>query len=193
MSDPYAPFEAGFATLQAAIGVAVAGGYAYVADYDAGLRIIDVWDPSDPFEAGFYNTPGDALGVAVAGGYAYVADNYGGLIILRFTEPTPMFVQFIYLTPIEPLPGLELVLGLVRIVDENLDAVPGATVDLEWTLPGGYPVPQSKPTNSNGMAVTPMWGFWPGTYQLCVTDVTAEGYVYDPDQNLETCETIALP
>ena len=43
------------------------------------------------------------------------------------------------------------------------------------------------------MALTFMWGLWPGTYELCVTDVTAEGYVYDPDQNLETCDTITLP
>ena len=55
-------------------GVAVAGGYAYVADGLQGLRVIDVSTPSAPVEVGFVDTSGAAYGVAVAGGYAYVAD-----------------------------------------------------------------------------------------------------------------------
>ncbi|MBI2862472.1 MAG: hypothetical protein HYX89_06610 [Chloroflexi bacterium] len=71
-------------------GVAVSGSYAYVADYDYGLRIINVANPASPFEAGYYDTPGFAYGVALSGGYAYVADTWGGLLILRFTgEPAP--------------------------------------------------------------------------------------------------------
>jgi hypothetical protein len=150
-----------------AYDVAVAGNFAYVAAVSAGLRIIDVSDPAAPFEAGFYDIPAYAEGVAVAGGYTYVADTDGGLFILRLTgEDAPMFVQFIHLAPIQPQLGLELVVGLARIVDENLQAVAGATVDLEWTLPVPYTVPQSKPANANGLAVSFMWGFWPGTYEL---------------------------
>jgi hypothetical protein len=40
----------------------------------AGLRVIDVSNPSSPREVGFYDTPGWASGVAVSGTYAYVAD-----------------------------------------------------------------------------------------------------------------------
>ena len=41
-------------------GVAVAGSYAYVADCDSGLRIINVANPAAPTEVGFYDTPGNA-------------------------------------------------------------------------------------------------------------------------------------
>jgi hypothetical protein len=58
--------------------VAVSGHYAYVADWDAGLQVIDVSDPANPRRVGGYDTPGYALGVAVSGNYAYVADG-GGL------------------------------------------------------------------------------------------------------------------
>lgn len=54
--------------------VAVAGNYAYVAAYRAGLRILDISTPDHPWEAGSYNTPCLAEDVAVAGSYAYVAD-----------------------------------------------------------------------------------------------------------------------
>ena len=63
-------------TLRGKLGVAVSGNYAYVADDESGLRVIDITNPSSPFEAGYYDTPGYASGVAVAGNYAYVADGY---------------------------------------------------------------------------------------------------------------------
>ena len=105
----------------------------------------------------------------------------------------PMYVQFIYLAPIEPQPGLKLLLGLLRIVDESAAPVSGATVDVEWTFPGGYVYPQTRSTSVNGVAVPITLGRWPGTYQLCVTGVTAPGYLYDPSMNLETCDSITLP
>ena len=79
-------------------GVAVAGGYAYVADGGSGLRVVDVSTPSNPTEVGFYDTPGGAEGVAVAAGYAYVADGYG-LRVVDVSDPTnPTEVGF-YDTP----------------------------------------------------------------------------------------------
>ena len=67
-----------------AFGVAVAGNYAYVADDEAGLRVISIADPAHPSEVGYYVTPGDAYGVAVAGNYAYVADFAAGLRVIEF-------------------------------------------------------------------------------------------------------------
>jgi hypothetical protein len=69
--------------------VAVAGNYyAYVADWGAGLRIINISNPANPTEAGFYDTPGIAHGVSVAGNYAYVADGGAGLRIINISDPT---------------------------------------------------------------------------------------------------------
>ena len=63
------------------------GKYAYVADSGSGLRIINVADPKNPTEVGFYDTPGYAYAVVVTDNYAYVADWIGGLVILRLRLP----------------------------------------------------------------------------------------------------------
>jgi hypothetical protein len=69
------------------MSVAVSGNYAYVADYDCGLRIINVSNPAAPVEIGFCDTPGLAYGVAVSGSYAYVADRDEGLRIINVRNP----------------------------------------------------------------------------------------------------------
>ncbi len=77
------PVELGFLdTPDLAIGVAVSGGLAYVADRSSGLRVIDVSAPANPVELGFLDTPGFANGVAVSGGVAYVAAHFSGLRVI---------------------------------------------------------------------------------------------------------------
>jgi hypothetical protein len=56
-----------------------------VAADEAGLRIIDVSNPSAPVEVGSYNTI--ASDVAVGGNYAYVTSDRGGLLVLDITNP----------------------------------------------------------------------------------------------------------
>jgi len=77
-----------YAAPSSAIRVAVAGDYAYVADKDGGLHIIDVTNPARPTKAGFYDMwcpwPDD---VAVAGDYAYVAGACSDLIIINVADP----------------------------------------------------------------------------------------------------------
>jgi hypothetical protein len=69
ISTPSAPAEVGFIdTPSFAYGVAVSGGYAYVAG--GGLHVIDVSTPSAPVEVGFLE--GEGRAVTVEGGYAYV-------------------------------------------------------------------------------------------------------------------------
>ena len=75
------------ATQGLAIGVAVSGSYAYVADTDAGLRVIDISNPASPTEVASCDTPGSAWGVAVSGSYAYVADTDSGLRIIDISNP----------------------------------------------------------------------------------------------------------
>jgi len=77
----------------------VSGNYAYVADRDSGLRIINISDPAHPIEAGSHDTPGWAFGVAVAGNYAYVADYHGGLRIINVSDPANPTEADFYDTP----------------------------------------------------------------------------------------------
>ena len=60
------------------------GDFAYVADRDSGLRIIDVSNPAFPVEIGAFDTPDEAYDVEVVGDLAYVADRYSGLRIIDF-------------------------------------------------------------------------------------------------------------
>ncbi|MHB9048779.1 MAG: Ig-like domain-containing protein [Pirellulales bacterium] len=77
----------GYNTSGLAWGVAVSGTLAYVADYLAGLQIIDVSNPALPVRLGGYDTSGSAYAVAVSGMLAYVADYSAGLQIIDVTNP----------------------------------------------------------------------------------------------------------
>ncbi|MFM6000454.1 MAG: DUF4347 domain-containing protein, partial [Dolichospermum sp.] len=68
--------------------VQVVGNYAYVADHDSGLQIIDISNPATPTLKGNYDTPNYARGVQVVGNYAYVADSGSGLQIIDISNPT---------------------------------------------------------------------------------------------------------
>jgi hypothetical protein len=69
------------------LGVVVSGHYAYVANGDAGLQVIDVSNPASPQPVGGYDSGGwSASGVAVSGHYAYVAD-FTGLHVIDVSDP----------------------------------------------------------------------------------------------------------
>jgi hypothetical protein len=68
-------------------GIAVSGSYAFVADGDAGLLILDISDPSQPVLFSSWDSPGSAESIAVAGNYAYLADGPFGLQIIDITDP----------------------------------------------------------------------------------------------------------
>jgi len=91
----------GFGTGGDAQDVVVDGDYAYVADGENGLVIINVEDPlapkfagnyipsyGSPAAAGVYDTDGFASGVAVSGDYAYVADGTNGLVVIDVSDRT---------------------------------------------------------------------------------------------------------
>ena len=84
-SDPY---EVGFFnTPGQARGVAVSGDYAYVADGERGLRVIDISTPGDPLEVGSYDTSGYAESVEMLGRVAIVADGSGGVVLVDCATP----------------------------------------------------------------------------------------------------------
>lgn len=80
-----------FGTPDEAYGVFVENNYAYVADYDSGLLIIDISNPASPSLIASQVTPSHAMGVFVQNDYAYVADGYAGLQIINITNPANPF------------------------------------------------------------------------------------------------------
>ncbi len=84
-----------------AMGIAVQGGYAYVADDQMGLAVLDVRERilGAVQLVSWADTPGNALDVAVDGDYAYVADGTEGLAVFRIDGgATPVKVGQIDLT-----------------------------------------------------------------------------------------------
>jgi len=133
--------------------------------------------------------PAPAGSMAGINGYAMIAqvDNYavGGVDLVFATH-----VRII------PLGAPSLLLGVVRAATgDGATPVPGATVDVTWTLPigGGYVIPQSRVTNANGLAFPVMILPVSGTYVLDLVNITAAGYEYDPDMNFEDQATYTKP
>jgi hypothetical protein len=64
--------------------------YTYVAAYAAGLRVVDVSDPTTPIEVGIceYELPAAPTAVTVRDNYAYVAAGKGGLRVMDISDPT---------------------------------------------------------------------------------------------------------
>lgn len=79
--------------------------------------------------------------------------------------------------------SLAEVTGEVLVVDEWEAAIPGATVTIDWMVPGGSgPVVQAAVTDKKGIATFMVPGGL-GVYTLTVRDITLEGYVFDPERS----------
>ena len=68
--------------------VQVMGDLAFVAAGTAGLHIIDVSDPRQPFIISSYDTPGFANSLFVLDDYVYLAAGGAGLLIIDVSDPT---------------------------------------------------------------------------------------------------------
>ena len=68
-------------------GVWVDGGIAYVADYDAGMQVINVTDPRSPTSLSSYINNTTICEVWVDGHIAYIADRGYGIQIVNVTDP----------------------------------------------------------------------------------------------------------
>lgn len=64
------------------------GDLVYVPTSGTGLRIVDIYNPYNPTEIGFYDTPGLAREAVVVGNYCYVADDNIGIQILNISNPS---------------------------------------------------------------------------------------------------------
>ena len=76
------------------LGIAVSGNYAYVADRDSGLMVVDISNPNAPSLVGGCSIGNSAYDVALSGDYAYVCDWGGvGLQVIDVSDPTSPFLM----------------------------------------------------------------------------------------------------
>jgi len=66
--------------------IVVRGNVAFMAVGDAGLRVVDISNPSALIEVGSYDTSGSANGIFLKGDFAYIADGNEGLLILDVSD-----------------------------------------------------------------------------------------------------------
>lgn len=92
IADIHKPSEVGRIITPSVVGaITVSGGYAYIADGNSGLSIVDITDPASPklvgTYAGTYGNP--AYSVVVSGHYAYVTNQFpGNLQIIDISDPS---------------------------------------------------------------------------------------------------------
>ncbi len=73
-----------------AYDVVLAGDLAYIADYDNGLRIVSLADPTAPVEVGAYDSPGYTTDIWLHPPYAFLSDgagSNGGVRIVDVSNP----------------------------------------------------------------------------------------------------------
>jgi subtilisin family serine protease len=128
-----------------------------------------------------------ATGVAVTAGATTVQD-----FALDPVQTNTLHVNAITLS--YTIKGKRItVQSTVSILDQNGSPVSSAAVSGEWTLPNNTITAQSATTNTSGVATFRLISKLRGVYEICVTNVVKAGYVYDPAQNVETCDTIIVP
>jgi hypothetical protein len=120
LQDPAKPQLQRYHTAGAVLDVAVAGDFAYLADLQGGLQIIDIRDPANPRWVA--QVPELCVGVAVFGSFAYMAnDNLGnGLKVIDISEPAVPKVAGVYgeggyISRVSVFDGHALVLGASQI------------------------------------------------------------------------------
>ena len=112
----------------AAEGVAVAGNYAYLVDWSTGLYVIDISDPTAPFEVSFLSTGGYVSSLDIAGNYAYLGEstNGGVLRVVDISDPThPAVVGSLTTSKIR---DVEYVDGRVYLGDEEVFGTGGMRI-----------------------------------------------------------------
>jgi hypothetical protein len=101
ISDPTSSFiETSFDSLtNEPLGIDIEGNYVYLAMGSAGLRTIDISDPTQPWLGDIYNTIGRSNDVDVEGNYAYVADHNFGVQVINVSDPRNITFAGSYNTP----------------------------------------------------------------------------------------------
>lgn len=89
LTPPNIPVSAvsALSTKSVIYGIALAGNYAYLANYDRGLRVVDRTNPAAMVAVDSIAISGLAEAVAVAGSYLYLAAGEAGLHIFSLADP----------------------------------------------------------------------------------------------------------
>ena len=89
ISNPVHPVEIGglsWAQSHAA-GIVVKSSQVYIADRKNGLRVINVLNPANLVQVGYWNQFAFAQSVEVGGNYAYVAAGFNGVRVFDISNP----------------------------------------------------------------------------------------------------------
>ncbi len=123
-------------------------------------------------------------------------DNNSGTFYTFTTGQEPSNVMHVYSIDMwyEPVKNRFKIFTKVKIVDSTNNPVEGATVYIETTLPNGVTISFDDVVDSSGF-VTFVYGPTPksGTYISTVTNVAKDGWTYNPDENVETSESMIVP
>jgi hypothetical protein len=90
ISTPSSPSVIGRVVLPGVVmDIAIFGKYAYVANLEGGLQVVDISNPAAPAIRGFYpmTSKASAEGISILDGLAYVADDNAGLEVFDLGNP----------------------------------------------------------------------------------------------------------
>ena len=76
-----------YPTTSYSLGLDIFGDYAFIADWDNGLKILNISQPNSPTYVSSYDT-GYAYDVCVDGNYAYVTDAINSFQVVNITDPS---------------------------------------------------------------------------------------------------------
>lgn len=107
-----------YETTNAARGIHVVNGYAYVA-CEVGLCIIDVTNPMDAQVVAIHNTAREGQGVYVFRDYAYVATGSGGLRVINVSSPEAPWEEGFYDAPALTVNGVHVSGDYAYVIDET--------------------------------------------------------------------------
>ncbi len=145
-------------------------------------------DNADPAPDGYCGAPPDG-----EGNYTY---GYGYLNALNAVEACAVGSMHVGNITVagKASGGQYLLQGKVPVVTGDGIALPGAAVSAQWTLPNGRTLPvKTALSNSSGFAKFQLQRAQTGWYQLCVTNLALNGYLYAEGDNVETCDGVSVP
>ena len=166
-----------FDTSGKAMAITVDSLFAYLADDSAGLRIIDISEPTNPFETGYYAMEtvsfplnNRAVGVAVGNGNIFVSHYAAGLKVYKYygpdagistddhdkdiNRPLTFLLKDAYPNPVRSKATISYQLPAKAEVKLNLYNITGQLVrstDLGTQPPGYYNVPLKTDKLSSGV------------------------------------------